>query len=185
MSQAAAAIAPQTESPAPSKPDPQEAFRKKTEDKEPAKAHESRLSLSPDGHRYADVQYTMGVDEKYEDALKPSFWSQVAHRFKWPADQKMTFAGAIIGLWWQDHSYHARLYVRAVQKHGLIVAPMGKPVKLAPDPKENDLFEKRWNVGKLGYDIIRKADREIVGDGTKFPTVEEADAWIEKAMRLA
>ena len=81
----------------------------------------------------------------------------------------------------EDHSAYAELYVRAVQERGLIVALLGEPIYFGPKTAEHAKFEIKWNVGKRGFDILRKSDREIVADGGKLKTREQAMAWIDRA----
>ena len=144
----------------------------------------SRIAES--GHLYGhfDVKLPLGITVK--DALRPEFRVPVVHLFKpTPITGAGDATGSVIELRTEDHAFYAQLYVRAVQERGLVVELM------APDkagvcyfgPKKvanGEAFETRWNVGKRGYDIIRKSDREIVGDGTKFPTKEMANDWIVK-----
>lgn len=144
-------------------------------------APNDRFSITEAGYRYAEVDVTQPLGHTVEDALRPEYWVNHAHKLKarvftGEADR----SGAIIRLRTEDHSHFAQLYVRAVQDRGLIVQLLGAPISIGSKPKNESGFEVRWNVGKRGYDIIRKSDRELVGDGAKFPTAEAAQEWIEK-----
>lgn len=120
----------------------------------------------------------------YEDALKPEFWVHVASKFaKNPMTGEADRAGAVIELRTEDHAFYARLYVRAVQERGLIVAPLGEPIYFGLKAIKSKGYRERWNSGKKGFDIIRQSDNIIVVDGDKIKTREQAQAWIDEAMR--
>jgi hypothetical protein len=141
-------------------------------------------SLQSSEFAYARMSATLPVGWTLEDALKPEFWVRVVHKFqKTPVTGEPDKTGAIIELRTVDHAFYAQLYVRAVQEKGLIVQLIGEPQYFGSVTVESNGFDIRWNVGKRGYDIIRKTDREIVGDGAKFPTKELANEWIAKTMR--
>ena len=134
---------------------------------------------------YATFSVTLPAGWTIEDALKPEFWALNCHKL---SSNQFTntpdLAGAKIEVRTEDHAFYAELYVRVVQERGLDVSILREPVyfgvKEIPD---NDKFVARWNVGKRGFDIIRKSDREIVADGIKIKTREAANEWIEKSLR--
>lgn len=131
-------------------------------------------------HAYWRCAITLPVGWSIADCLKPEFWQNVGHKF-----QKQAFTGepektgAVIEVRTLDHAFYAELYVRAVRGGVLDVAVLREPVYFGPKASEASGFEVRWNVGKRGFDIIRKSDREIVEDAGKFPTKELALKWIE------
>lgn len=144
----------------------------------------NRFSITESGYTYAEIDVTQPIGHSVEDALRPEYWVHHAGKLKARAfTGEADRAGAIIRLRTDDHAYFAQLYVRAVQDRGLVVQLMGEPVVLGARVAESASFEVKWNVGKRGFDIIRKSDREIVGDGSKFPTRELAQEWIDKTMR--
>ena len=128
---------------------------------------------------------TLPVGWTLEDAFKPECWVQVCHLLqREAATNTPDRAGAIIRLRTYDHAFYAELYVRAVQERGLLVGVLREPVYFGPrEVPDTTKFEARWNVGKRGFDIIRKSDREIVADGTKIKTREMAQEWIDKSLR--
>jgi len=144
-----------------------------------------RASFQSSEFAYANLSATLPVGWTVEDALKPEFWVHVTDMLqKTPVTNEPDKAGAIIELRTVDHAFYARVYVRAVQERGLIVQLLGEPVYFGPkEVKAASQFEVRWNVGKRGFDIIRKSDREIVGDGSKIPTKEAAQDWIDKTLK--
>jgi hypothetical protein len=108
-------------------------------------------------------------------------------------------AGACIEIISEDHAFFAELYVRAVLDRGLIVQCTGPSLSKAGKACPVDLetgeawtgrrslktshFDLKWNVGKKGFDIIRREDQQIVGKAENFPTREQAVEWIEKTTR--
>ena len=144
----------------------------------------SRFSITESGYAYAEVDVTQPLGHTVEDALHPEYWVHHAYKLKARAfTGEADRAGALLRLRTEDHAHFAMLYVRAVHDKGLTVQLLGEPFQLGTKAKESPSFEVRWNVGKRGFDVIRKSDREIVADGAKLPTRELADAWIEKTLR--
>jgi len=152
---------------------------------EPVKADPKVLKPSAfSGAEYAFATFSavLPVGWTVEDALKPEFWVHVAGKFSKDAfTGDPDKAGAIIELRTIDHAFYARLYVRAVQERGLIVQMMGEPVYLGQQQVKTEGYEINWNVGKRGYDVIRKSDRSIVADGAKLKTKEQAQSWVNAA----
>jgi len=144
------------------------------------KAKESQLSMMAEGHACARVQFWLDPKVDIKEALNPEFWSSVAYKFMRPISTEGTYAGSIIEVRYPDMSMYAELFVRVVQKSSLVVSLIGKPHYFGPREVVSQGFEVRWNVGKQGYDIVRKSDREIAADGAKIKTREEAQAWIDK-----
>ena len=134
-------------------------------------------------YEYARFSARLGVGVTIEDALKPEFWVHVVHLLaKAPVTGEPDKAGAVIEIRTVDHSFYAELYVRAVQDRGLLVSVLREPVYFGPKEVSTAQFETRWNVGKRGFDVLRKSDREIVAGG--LPTREAAAEWIEKTMKV-
>jgi hypothetical protein len=134
-------------------------------------------------YSYARFSVTLPLGWTIEDALKPEFWTNVAHRLaRQPQTGEPAKVGTIIELRAVDHSLYAELYVRAVMERGLTVALIRDPVFFGPRAVQDSPFEMRWNVGRRGYDIIRRSDKVIVGEGSQFPTKEAAQAWISSTM---
>jgi len=107
-----------------------------------------------------------------EDTLRPAYWSSIARFF----DGKFHNFIDVLN---DEHSLYARLYVRAVQENQMIVTQIGETQIFGPVAVEIDsALEPRWNVGKRGYDIVRKADGMVIQDGSKFGVKEQALAWI-------
>jgi hypothetical protein len=131
-------------------------------------------------YAYAVFSAVLPVGWTVEDALKPEFWVNVAHRFaRNPASGEPDKAGSIIELRTVDHAFYARLYVRAVQERSLVVDLIGEVQYFGPKALASAAYEARWDNAKHGFDIVRLSDREIVGDGSKLKTREQANAWIE------
>ena len=144
----------------------------------------SRFSITESGYAYAEVDVTQPSGHTVEDALHPEYWVHHAYKLKARAfTGEADRAGALLRLRTEDHAHFAMLYVRAVHDKGLTVQLIGEPFQLGTKAKESPSFDIRWNVGKRGFDVIRKSDREIVADGAKLPTRELAEAWIEKTLR--
>ena len=132
---------------------------------------------------YARMCATLPIGWTIEDALKPEFWSGVAHRLQ--KDQLSgghDRAGAIVELRTVDHRFYAEVYVLAVRDQTLTVKLIREPVVLQSDEEDLSGFETRWNVGARGWSIIRKSDKQIVNDASKFPLKEDAIDWIEKTI---
>lgn len=130
---------------------------------------------------YAFARYAvlLPVGWTLEDVLVPEAWAHVAHKLdsnKVSKDPART--GAIIEVRTEDHAFYAELYVRAVRNMALDVQVVLGPVVLGKEQKAHANFDVRWNVGKRGFDIVRKSDKQIVATG--IPKKEDAHAWIEK-----
>ncbi len=149
-------------------------------------------------YAFADCSARVPAGMPFEEVLRPGFWTNVVHLFQRNlAAGTPDRSGAIIHVRTEDHAYYAKLYVRAVLSRGLIVQCVGPlqdpktgkacPVDLAtgrpwsgPAPVKAEHFDIKWNVGKRGFDIIRKSDHQVVGDGSNFPIRELALEWIQK-----
>lgn len=167
---------------------------------------EQILTLKPSAFKVADFARArfdaiMPSGLAFEEALKPSFWTNIVNLLKKnQLTSESDKTGAMIDLGTEDHAYYALLYVRAVLERGLIVQCIGpcsdpKTGKACPidlgtgmpwighKPLKNDHFDLRWNVGKRGFDIVRADDLQIVADGASFPTREMAVQWIERTAK--
>lgn len=128
---------------------------------------------------YARMSATISVDCKFEECLKPEFWSNVAHILrKNPATNTPDRSGAIIEVRTEDHSFYAELYVRSVHDQGLTVAVIKDPVYFGPAEVKSNVFKIRWNGSKKGFDILRVSDNALVGDANNIKTKEDAQSWI-------
>lgn len=145
------------------------------------------FSIRDSGYAHAEVDVEQPVGHTVDDALRPEYWVNHAHKLKAPAfSGEADRAGAILHLRTQDHAHYARLYVRAVLERGLMLQLLEKfDLGTKPVEKDSDPFKIRWNVGKRGYDVIRSSDNEIVGDASKFPTREMAMQWIAGTLKAA
>lgn len=157
------------------------------------------------GAEYARVRldHVMQAGIPFEEVFKPGYWANVFQLLaRKESIGQADRTGAVIDVGTEDHAFYAQLYVRAVTASGLIVQCVGPNV----DPKtgrscptdlstgkpwtggavlDSDDFEVKWNVGKRGFDIIRKSDNQIVADGNGFPTREMAAEWIRKTAKAA
>lgn len=132
----------------------------------------------------AQFDITLPVGVPFEAALKPEFWSNVAHLFaKQPGDIRDR-TGSVIGIGSADHAFYGQVYVRAVRQQALVVETLMQPVYFGPrDVKDNASYKTRWNVGAKGFDIIRLSDSEIVGHAKDFRIREDALAYIEDVLK--
>ena len=145
------------------------------------KAKQSHFGLSE--FKYARFTHTMPVGWDFRECLRPEYWVNVCYLLqKNPRSNEPDKAGAIIEVRTEDHEWYAELYVRAVQAQGLVVSVLRAPERVAPVEKANGTgpYEKRWNVGKGGYDVIRTLDGAFVGDGKQLKTKEAAQDFIDK-----
>ena len=151
----------------------------------------------------ARFDHVMQAGVPFEACLTPGYWSNVFHILQRNvATNAPDRSGAFVDVGTQDHAFIAKLYVRAVTSGGLIVQCIGPgiepktgracPIDLSTGlpwtggaPLNSDQFEVKWNVGKRGFDIIRKSDLQIVADGGQFPTRELAAEWIAKTSKAA
>ena len=128
----------------------------------------------------------------YSDTLDPAFWSYISSKIG--GDKRVI--GSFIHLDTDDHAFYALLKVTDVRKDGLAVVCIGPSC----DPQTGEampidlrtrrmwtgrLFDIVWNKGKRGYDVIHKADGEVVASGEHFPTAETAVAWAVAAAKKA
>ena len=154
------------------------------------KARESDVMMTTDHHRYARIQLMVKQGVTIKDIMEPEFWSQVAYKFQSPLFERKDYTGSIIEVRSEDHSLYAELYVRAVQKNSLVVSLLKSDqdgiawVGVQKKLDDTSPFEVRWNVGKRGYDVLRKSDKQIVGEAARLKTKEQAFAWIDE-MKVA
>jgi hypothetical protein len=151
------------------------------------------------GSEFARARYdaVMPAEWDFDDALRPSFWSYVAHEFKKNAlTGGRDRVGAFIDLGTEDHAFYAQLYVRGTTTDGLIIQCIGPSVdpktgKTCPVDLKTGLpwagrkFDIVWNDEKRGFDVVLKATGEVVADGKDFPTAELAVAWAVNAAKVS
>ena len=120
------------------------------------------------------VDWVVVLPEGYpfEDCLRSAFWAHVARYF----DRRAHYFITVLN---DEHSFYARLYVRAVQENQLIVDIVDPPKIFGPQATEKvGALIPKWNVGKRGYDVVRASDGQVVQDGSRFGVKEQALAWI-------
>lgn len=144
-----------------------------------AKARESDITLQTDGHKCVHVEFWLKPEYSLEDALAPEFWSQVAYKFQRAISTEGNYAGSIIEVRTHDLTMYARLFVRAVQKRGLVVHLLDSHY-IGLQELKSDRFEARWNAQAKGYDIIRKLDKEVIGQARDFQTKDQVQAWLDR-----
>lgn len=146
-----------------------------------------RFSITESGYAYAEVDVRLPVGHTLEDALRPEYWVHHASKLKARAfTAEPDRAGAKIRLRTDDHAWYCECYVRAVDDGGLRLQVILGPVRLGPaEAKQHKGYEKRWNVGARGYDILRLSDNQIVANASKIKTREDADNWIAEAQKAA
>lgn len=145
----------------------------------------NRFSIKESGYAYAEVDVTQPVGHTVEDALRPEYWVHHAHKLQARAlTGEADRTGARLTLRTDDHAHIAELYVRAVDARGLRVQLISKAI-LGGESKTHKGYEKQWNVGARGYDIIRTTDRQIVASASKIKTKEDVEAWIAEAQKAA
>jgi hypothetical protein len=151
------------------------------------------------GSEFARARFdaVMPAEWDFEEALRPAFWSYVVHEFK---RNQLTGGrdrvGAFIDLGTEDHAFYAQLYVRGTTTDGLIVQCIGPsvdpktgktcPVNLKTGmPWAGRKYDILWNDEKRGFDVVLKANGEVVADGAQFPTAELAVNWAVNASKAA
>lgn len=151
----------------------------------PAKAEEPPKRVKPTSFRatsdyiFARFAIILPVGWILDDVLDPDAWAHVAHILdRNKITNEPARVGTLIEVRTEDHAFYAELYVRAVRDMALDVqvlqhVPLGPKVE-----KKSANFDVRWNVGKRGFDVVRKSDGAIVASG--LPKKEDAYAWIDK-----
>lgn len=159
----------------------------------------SELEEAEYAFAHMSARVPAGVD--FSEVIKPGFWMNVVTTFK--KNQMANSpdkAGATIAIRTEDHAYYALLYVRAVLEGGLVVQCIGpasdKSGKACPldlqtgmpwvgeKPPVSEYLEMKWNKSKGGFDIIRKSDNQVIGDGAAFKTSEAAAEFIKKMTKV-
>ena len=155
--------------------------------------------------QHADAQFsiTLPADWDYEDTLNPEFWVNIQPMLKYEKGrQEQDFRKSRIHVHREDASFYAVLYIRAIVDGGLVVQCIGPsftrngkpcPIDLETglpwagnkEQEKDSPYAIKWNFGRKGYDVIRNSDREIVADGSKIKTREQAQAWVEEALKAA
>ena len=127
---------------------------------------------------YPRCSVTLPVGTRFEEVLRPEFWSHVAYRFK--ADRLtggQDRTGAVIEIRTEDHAFYGEVYVRAVRDKDIIVGVLREPVYLGMREVQSGAFEVRWNVGRRAFDVVRNSDREVVFSAK---TKDETADWINR-----
>lgn len=171
MAKAATAEAPTAQPATPAKPE-----LKVVPETNKLPGASDRFSIRESSFAYPEIDVTIPVEHTVEDALKREYWVHHAHKLKRPAfSGGSDRVGALIYLRRDDHNLFALLYVRAIMDGSLIVGLVGQPVYFGPkDSVDTERHTARWSEAKIGYDIIRKADQQLVGDGSRIKTLEMA-----------
>lgn len=132
-------------------------------------------------HAYGRRSVTLPVGWSIEDILAPEAWSEVAYLLVGnKLSGTLPQAGSIIEVRTEDHAFYAELYVRAVSKMSMDVDVIQYKPLGPQEVKDTGKFDVRWNVGRRGFDVIRKSDKQIVAEG--LPKKEDAIAWIEQTV---
>lgn len=132
-------------------------------------------------YAYGRYSVTLPVGWVLDDVMAPEAWALVAHRLQpQPGTGDAVRIGTIFEVRTQDHAWYAELYVRAVREMAIDVAILREPRVLQPKLDDPDGYEINWNFGRRGFDIIRKIDREKVGDARKFPKREDAVEYLKR-----
>lgn len=135
---------------------------------------------------------TVPYGTPFESILKPEFWVNVRSKFARNAvSGQMEKSGSSIIVRTVDMAYHADLIVLAVVEGGMIVECVGpvhdkhgngQPYYIGP---RGDLSDDRhtvnWNNQKRGFDIIRKSDRQIVGQAVAIRTRSQVLDWLRNS----
>ena len=124
------------------------------------------------GHGNTTWAYRLDENEAYELTLDPPAWSPVIARWRGMR------AGDLIHVRNFDNSFFAELFVRATGENWLRAVENRKhDHRVKSALPANVPLQRKWNVGKKTYDIVRKDDGAVLASGLK--TVEDADAWIK------
>lgn len=139
--------------------------------------------ITESGHGYGAIEVTQPLGHTVEDALRPEYWVNVAHKLKAnPMTGQKDWVGSVLDLRTKDHAHFAKLYVLAVHERSLDVQLLGEPTSLGIKTVDIPGFEVRWNDAKREHEVIRTSDRQVVGG---FKTKALAKAWIEKTIGKA
>lgn len=151
------------------------------------------FSIRESSFRVCEVDVLMPIGHTFEDALRPEYWVNHAHRLaRRPVTNDPAKVGSELIVRRMDHALMFRLYVRAVLERSLIVVPLVPDARgvCVIEPEKSlavatDHVDLRWNVAKRGYDVVRKSDGEVIADGARFPTREMAVDWVNQTMMAA
>jgi hypothetical protein len=139
------------------------------------KIHPSRFQVGP--YRYGRWEATLPVGTKYEECLRPEFWSQVADMLKPPKNVPgKAWEGSVIEVRTEDHKFYAEFYVRAVKEQALHVAPLGPPVILYNDEKDNNLAK----VLKALDEDLKKQTELAISEAEVPKQVSNSDRLLTK-----
>ena len=127
---------------------------------------------------FAMTIWTADLDESMtlDDTAKPEFWAHVADKLNRGDEVKIRA---------YDKAPLGTLFVRATGQGWAKVGIMERwaaPDAALKEP-EGSPYEAKWNVGRRGYDVVRKSDRQVIQPGDKFPLREDALAWIAEHLK--
>ena len=129
-------------------------------------------ALNKPGYMISEWSIILPEEYPFEDCLLPASWAHVASQF----DARFHHFITVLN---DQHTFHARLYVRAVQPNQMIVHVIDPPQNFGPTNVEAiGALKPQWNVGKRGFDVVRVSDGMTVQDGSRFAVKEQALAWI-------
>lgn len=126
-----------------------------------------------DANRFALAEYkfnewavVLEFGIPFSSVLNPDFWSHVAVQLK---------QGDIIHVRSEDHSFYARIYVRACDRLWAKVGVI-ESIEFGAEDKEEDGLAVKWIIGKKKFAVVRKSDNQVIHEG--FQIKEDAIAWM-------
>ena len=153
--------------------------------------------MKPFGHYSEPQQVVIPADWDMEDVLNPECWAFIAPNMQanTQASVMSDRLGTLIEVRTEDHAFFAQLYVNGLkrnnqgQANAMVVTCIGPcwdaetdkcyPVDVRTGRRwTGRTYDIAWNATKRGFDVVRKANGEVVADGAQFQTREAALAWI-------
>lgn len=127
-----------------------------------------------DANRFALAEYkfnewavVLEFGTPYESIFAPDFWAHVAKDLK---------QGDIIHVRSEDHSFYARVYVRASDRLWAKVGEIEAVNFDATQKAEESGLAVKWIVGKRSFAVVRQSDNQVIQGG--FQIKEDAVAWM-------
>lgn len=132
------------------------------------------------GFRYNRWQADLDENQTLEQALEPTFWRHVSTKIMGHNQATPKGRGDLIEVRKLDTGLYAELLITEIGNGYVKVAMLRMAEPDVADVPDDAPFLTRWNVGKRGHEVLRRADKMVMSG--PFQSKAGAVAWISDHM---
>lgn len=141
-----------------------------------------RGKLCVRGELHNDWEVEIPAEHSIQDALDPIYWKDHVGRLIGTGQvTRRGGRGDIVHVWKPDTGQYCKLLIVEIgpgfMRTMVVESASSEVVELPADSP----YYTRWNVGRGGHEILRKADNYVINPGP-YQTVAAAAAWIGRDM---